>query len=369
MNSHDQINKLNTFAKGTFGAPCDFLSKDMALDHMTSKKEGIKGLCVGKFWPVHNGHIHLIREGMKHCDQMYVIVCDKPGIHFPSGLDRVECIRKTIPQCYVMCINDVYDSDDSELWAKLVKSWCKFVPDIVFTSETYGEKWAGYLGCKHMLIDINRTSFPVSGTLVRSNYSKYWSMLPPATRSLLCKRIVFVGSESTGKTTIATELAKTFGTLWVPEYGREMSERKNSERKPDQEFDFSDEDFADIIRSQSLMEYEAATKEENGGILFCDTNCFATLIWYKRYQKKDPPSNIMELFSEYYHTPTLYIFMRVEGSEFIQDGLRDGEHIREQMDTDFYNALENQKVPYITIDGPFNDRKRQIILNLLNYIK
>ena len=40
----------------------------------------------------------------------------------------------------------------------------------------------------------------------------------------MIKRVAIVGAESTGKTTLAQQLAEHFGTVWVPEYGREYTE-------------------------------------------------------------------------------------------------------------------------------------------------
>jgi hypothetical protein len=76
-----------------------------------------------------------------------------------------------------MSIIDAYDPVDSNLWASLTLAWCRNAkdtnwtdgrPDIVFTSESYGETWSAALGCKHACIDQARVTIPISGTMVRS---------------------------------------------------------------------------------------------------------------------------------------------------------------------------------------------------------
>jgi NadR type nicotinamide-nucleotide adenylyltransferase len=130
-----------------------------------------------------------------------------------------------------MSVRDVYDPVDSQLWANLAKAWCNFTPDIVFTSESYGENWAKYLGCQHLLVDMDRATYPISGTKVRQNPIASWKYLPPATREFYCHRIVIVGSESTGKTTLSENLATRYHTIWVKEFGRELCERKLAQSK------------------------------------------------------------------------------------------------------------------------------------------
>jgi len=48
---------------------------------------------------------------------------------------------------------------------------------------------------------------------------------PPTHLSAHVPRIVVIGSESTGKTTLAAQLAQAMGTLWVPEYSRVYAEQ------------------------------------------------------------------------------------------------------------------------------------------------
>lgn len=83
--------------------------------------------------------------------------------------------------------------------------------------------------CEHILVDRDREAVPISGTLVRSNPLGCWDFLEPPVRAWYAKRICLVGAESTGKTTLAQMLAERYQTVWVPEYGREYSERKLAE--------------------------------------------------------------------------------------------------------------------------------------------
>jgi NadR type nicotinamide-nucleotide adenylyltransferase len=92
------------------------------------------------------------------------------------------------------------------------------------------------------------------------------------------KRILILGPESTGKSTLAEDLANHFGEPWVPEFAREYLE------KIDRQYCF--EDLAEIGKGQILLEDQLAEKAKN--FLFCDTDLRVIHIWSEhRFGKTD----------------------------------------------------------------------------------
>lgn len=93
------------------------------------------------------------------------------------------------------------------------------------------------------------------------------------------KRIVILGPESTGKSTLAEGLADHFKEPWVPEYAREYLEKLN--RK------YGYGDLINIGRGQVALEDEIAKNADN--YLFCDTDLRVIHIWSEhRFGKTDP---------------------------------------------------------------------------------
>lgn len=93
------------------------------------------------------------------------------------------------------------------------------------------------------------------------------------------KRILILGPESTGKSTLAEDLATHFGEPWVPEYAREYLE--NLDRG------YRYEDMAMIGKGQTALEDKTAQNAKN--YLFCDTDLRVIHIWSEhRFGKTDP---------------------------------------------------------------------------------
>ena len=184
-----------------------------------------RGLVVGKFYPPHRGHQLLIDAALAGADEVHVVVCDRPGENPPAAL-RAAWLREIHPAARVHVIDDRYDAEDSAVWAAACTQLLGFAPDVVFTSEDYGERFAACLGCRHVLVDRARVAVPVSGTAVRADPLAHWDFLEPPVRGFYAKRVVLVGAESTGKTTLATALAAALDTVWVAEYGREHWRRR-----------------------------------------------------------------------------------------------------------------------------------------------
>lgn len=83
------------------------------------------------------------------------------------------------------------------------------------------------------------------------------------------KRILILGPESTGKSTLAEDLANHFGEPWVPEFAREYLE------KLERPYQF--EDLAEIGKGQVNLEDQLAEKAQK--FIFCDTDLRVIHIW------------------------------------------------------------------------------------------
>lgn len=311
-----------------------------------------RGLIVGKFYPPHRGHKHLIDSATAQVDELHVIVCKKP-LEDPCGELREAWLREIHPSVRVMLIDDRYDENDSRVWAENCKRWLGFVPDYVFTSEDYGEPFAKYLGCEHIQVDKARNAVPISGTRVRTDPLGSWEFLEPPVRVFYAKRVVIVGAESTGKTTLAKSLAERFETNWVAEYGREFSEEMLAR---DGAYSFRSEDFETIARIQ--CERENAAARLCNRVLICDTDAFATGIWHQRYMQARSPS--VDAIAAAHKKPDLYLLTDVN-TPFVQDGTRDGEQIRDWMHGVFVEELKRRGVPVVLLSGSWAEREARAV--------
>jgi len=163
-------------------------------------------------------------------------------------------------------------------------------------------------------------------------------------------RICVVGAESTGTTTLAQALAAHYHTLWVPEYGREYTERLVERVRTMQQIGWRTEDFLAIARRQLELEDEAARNA--GRVLFCDTDVLATSIWHERYMRSVCPELEQMAAARHY---ALYILTDCD-IPFVQDGFRDGEHIREWMTRRFREELAKRPEPWFEVRGSVEQR-------------
>jgi len=100
-----------------------------------------RALVIGKFYPPHLGHKFLIDVASTNSDQVDVLVCERLDQTIPGSL-RVKWIREMCPKVNVWQVEDIYDDDNSERWAMYVRSLLGRTPEVVFSSEAYGERFA-----------------------------------------------------------------------------------------------------------------------------------------------------------------------------------------------------------------------------------
>lgn len=309
-----------------------------------------KAIVIGKFYPPHKGHRYLIETALSGADEVTVIVCDNKKQKISASL-RAEWIKETTPRANVIIVDDCLPEDDSEAWARYTLKVLGYAPDFVFTSEGYGDAYAGFMGSKHTLVDKTRKTVPVSSTDIRDNPLAYWDYTDPCVRAYFAKRVCVLGAESSGTTTLARSLAEHYKTVWVPEFGRMYWEAKMN--LPASGWDTSE--FVFIAGEQNKLEDKLARKCDK--ILICDTDSFATSVWHERYVGFISPE--VSALSEN-RNYEIY-FLTDPGIPFVQDGTRDGEHIRLGMHKRFEEELKKRNKNYVLLAGDHNARLSKAI--------
>ncbi|MFE3328401.1 AAA family ATPase [Streptomyces sp. NPDC059176] len=327
------------------------------------------GLVLGKFYPPHAGHHHLVRTARDRCERLTVLVCASSVESVPLE-DRMAWMGEVHPDVRVVGAidNTPVDLTDPAVWDAHMAVFRAAVPgrvDAVFTSEPYGPELGRRFRADAVCVDADRTVFPVSGTAVRKDPVGCWDYLEPPVRAALARRVVVLGAESTGTTTLARALTAHFrarGGVWsrtacVAEYGREFSEHKLAALRAEQpgatwsDVRFHSDDFPLIARRQT--EREDAAARTGSPVLVCDTDAFATTVWHERYLGA-PHEEVAEIAAR--GRGDLWLLTDHRGVPFEDDGLRDGEHLRPWMTARFADRLARTGRRFATLSGSREQR-------------
>lgn len=326
----------------------------MAKTLQTAIKKRFKhGLIVGKFFPPHEGHLYLIRSAAQFCKKVTVIIDDHSHPTLPVDI-REQAIVEAIE------FRNVHVESSLR---KFLQSRGKTI-DAFFTS---GNKYA-FIGekLKSTVVNVDRSVFPITSAYIRENTTASWSSILQLAQSYMCKRVVIVGSESSGKTTLCELLAShyhdkggAFGfTPHVPEFGREYTYSKlaieqgiafkKKQTKPGMDnLVWSENDFIQIAKVQNEWENEATKK--GSPLIICDTDSFATAIWHERYRGNFPKS-FQKIIREL-PKRLLYVIANEKEVKFAADEIRDGESYRTWMREKFESELVKNSFNYIVASG------------------
>jgi NadR type nicotinamide-nucleotide adenylyltransferase len=137
-------------------------------------------------------------------------------------------------------------------------------------------------------------------------------------------RVVLTGSESTGKSTLAAQLAGRYGARCVPEFVRGFAERKGAP------IEYSD--HGAIARGQIALEDEHIARAST--LLIQDTDLLSTVVYCRHYFGVCP-AWIEEAART--RRPDLYLLCEID-LPWVADGVRDRGHLREEMQQQFRDA-------------------------------
>lgn len=173
----------------------------------------------------------------------------------------------------------------------------------------------------------------------------------------MLKKIVVIGPESTGKSTLCRQLASHFNTEWVPEYARDYL-LKNGTR-------YTYEDLLTIAKGQLQLEdryvkglrqkAENFTPNNNtASMLFIDTDMYVMKVWSEFVFGKCHSFILNEIVKREYG---LYLLTKPD-LPWAKDELREYPDLetREKLYKIYKDILINQPVPWVIIEGDYEQR-------------
>jgi len=169
-------------------------------------------------------------------------------------------------------------------------------------------------------------------------------------------KIVVLGGESTGKSTLSAQLASHFKTRWVPEYVRIFFENLG---RP-----YIESDLLTIAKGQLELEDTMAIKSTN--ILICDTDLHVIKVWSEYAYKRCDPFILQEIEQRKYD---LYI-LTAPDFPWQPDPLR--EHPEIELRNYFFqlycDLIAAKSIPYVVVRGNEQERLKQAIAFIENQI-
>ncbi|MFT3936779.1 MAG: AAA family ATPase [Chitinophagaceae bacterium] len=180
------------------------------------------------------------------------------------------------------------------------------------------------------------------------------------------KKIVVIGPESTGKSTLCEKLAAHYKTSWCPEYAREYLLEHGT--------DYSFENLLDVAKGQVALEEkyikEIETKQHIVGnahsplttrhsLLFIDTDMYVMNVWCQFVFGKTHSWILDQITQRKYD---LYLLCNVD-LPWVKDELREYPDLerREQLYNIYKEIMLNQSVPWIDISGNYDERLQKAI--------
>ncbi len=310
-----------------------------------------KAFVFGKFLPFHNGHEAMIRYANSISDQVFILICKSDTEEISSDI-RKHWIEKTcadLPAVTVLTYEyserdlpntSVASRDVSHAWANVFK---RILPDVqlLVTSERYGEMVAEYMSIRHVSFDVSRTSFPVSASRINADRISNWRFLPEAVKPFYAIKVVILGTESTGKTTLTQRLAEHYDCSHVIEAARAIIADSNH-------FDIND---LYRVVDRHMRDIEKACCGEHA-LVIIDTNVFITESYaeFAFDEKLAVDNNVYRV-----NQASLYLYLNND-APYYQDGTRLSKADRNLLDLSHRRTLTAHNIDLVEINGDWEQR-------------
>lgn len=323
------------------------------------------GMYGGSFDPLHLGHIHDIIRAAAVCEELYVMISWCEGRESTSKELRYRWILNStghLSNVKIIMIEDeavskeVYNTDYYwEKGAQDIKDTIGKPIDAVFCGSDYhGTNRFESLYCPESeVIYFDRAEVPISSTEIRDWATQHWDYIPDVCKDYYTRKVLVVGGESTGKSTLVENLALAYNTNFVKEIGRETCAYAGGE-----ELMISKDLIENLIRQKD--EVRKAAKCSNR-ILFVDTDALTTGFYcHLLLEDMEERCQLVQLANSIHLTNEwdLVLFLETEGVVFVQDGTRSEEikAERKKYSDMLKEMFEKNGVKLFCIEGDYLER-------------
>jgi NadR type nicotinamide-nucleotide adenylyltransferase len=164
------------------------------------------------------------------------------------------------------------------------------------------------------------------------------------------KKIVVIGPESTGKSTLCEQLAVFYNTQWVPEFAREYLMGLG---RP-----YHYQDLLVIARGQLELEDRIAAAVKSP-LIIIDTDMYVMKVWCEFVFGKCHSFILEEIVKREYNA---YLLCSND-LPWVSDELREypDPESREQLYHMYKDLMVNQPLPWTVIQGDYNERLQKAI--------
>lgn len=316
------------------------------------------GMYGGSFNPLHMGHLSCIIQAANMCQELYIVLSvgeNRDEIDYLIRYRWLYQLTHHIGNVKIIIMKDELGSKadyNESQWTtdcEYVKKEIGKPIDVVFCGSDYDADsfWnVCYPDSEFYVFERN----DISSTKIRKNPYKNWEMLPKIVRPYYNKKVLLIGGESTGKSTMTINLANYYNTNYIDEAGRDISERSGTDLL------MLTQDFTEILLQHKLNEIMAI--EHSNKVLFIDTDSLITQFYMKFLNDPGIDNNIalsdaIDSINDY----DLILFFEPDVA-FIQDGdrsvvIRDNRKKYSDMIKDIFDAHGKK---YVVINGDYQER-------------
>ena len=170
------------------------------------------------------------------------------------------------------------------------------------------------------------------------------------------KKVVIIGPESTGKSTLTRQLAEHYKTSWCPEFAREYLLENGT--------DYSFSDLLNIARGQLMLEDNMLTEAKNN-LYFIDTDMYVMKVWCEVAFNNCHTWILKQIVARQYDL----ILLCDTDLPWVKDELREYPdlHTRERLFKMYKDMLVNQRTKWAVISGSHIERL-QLALTIVNTV-